>query len=115
MHEMSLVQGLFQQLHDLARENNASKVMKITMEIGPLSGVVVDSFQFGYDILSAEDEMFKNAELIIEIPPVTYRCAECGHEQQTTGDKPDNCQKCRDIFLIPQGGDDLILKQVEME
>lgn len=80
-----------------------------------MCGVVVDSFQFGYDILSAEDTMFTGAELIIEIPLVTYRCTECGHEEITAGTKPDQCQKCQDLFLIPEGGDDLILKQIEME
>ena len=31
MHEMSLVQGLFEQLTILAKENNATKVVKVTM------------------------------------------------------------------------------------
>ena len=115
MHEMSLVQGLFQQLYSIARENNAAKVLRLTMSIGPLSGVVVDSFQFGFDILSKEDDLVRDAKLEIVIPPVSYRCSSCGYSVETSGERPEQCAKCSDSFLIPEGGDDLILQQVEME
>ena len=115
MHEISLVQGLFQQLADLAVANKATKVTRVTMEIGPLSGVVIDSFQFGFDILSADDNLLRGAKLAIKIPPVTYTCTECNHVMTITAAKPEDCEKCGELFLIPNGGDDLLLLQVEME
>ena len=115
MHEMSLVQGLIEQLKSLAAENNSTRVVKVTMEIGPLCGVVVDSFQFGFEILSGQEPMFKDAELVIEIPEVTYTCTACGHQEVSAGQRPDQCAGCGDVFLTAAGGDDLILKQVEME
>lgn len=115
MHEISLVQGLFQQLKDLAAENNAHTITSVTMEIGPLCGVVLDSFQFGFDILSADDEMIRGAKLIVKIPDVQYRCSECGHIEVVAGPRPEECPKCGDLLLIPSGGEDLILLQVEME
>lgn len=114
MHEISLVQGLFSQLQKLAEENNAVKVKSVTMEIGPLSGVVVDSFQFGFDILSADDDLVKGAHLIINVPEVNYSCTGCGHIETTTK-KPDQCPLCGDFLLIPDGGDDLLIRQVELE
>ena len=59
MHEMSLVQGLLQQLQTIARENNATKVLRLTMSVGPLAGVVIESFTFGFDILSQEDDLVR--------------------------------------------------------
>lgn len=115
MHEISLVQGLLKQLAELAKQNNMTKVLTVTMKIGPLSGVVEDSFRFGYEILSAEDDLVREAKLIIETTPVTYRCAECNNTEQSTSTKPDGCPKCGDLFLIPEGGDELILQTVEME
>lgn len=115
MHEISLVEGLFAQLKELAVENKATKIISLTMEIGPNCGVVVDSFQFGFDILSADDELVKGAKLIIQVPPVSYSCTNCGHIESTTGRKPDECRACGELLLIPDGGNDLILKQVEME
>jgi hydrogenase nickel insertion protein HypA len=115
MHEMSLVQTLFLQLQDLARDNGATKIRSVTMEIGPLSGVVIDSFQFGFEILAAEQEMTKDARLIIEIPTVRYTCITCNKVLTTAGDRPQQCDACEETLLIPEGGDDLLLMQVEME
>jgi hydrogenase nickel incorporation protein HypA/HybF len=115
MHEISLVQAMMQQLNDLAAENMATKVLKITMEIGPLSGVVIDSFRFGFDVLSANDTLIQGAELEIVTLPVTYRCTQCGHIEETAESKPDSCSQCQEVFLVAEGGNDLILRQVEME
>ncbi len=115
MHEMSLVQGLLQQLHDLAGQHNTSRVLKVTMVIGPLSGVVVDSFKFGFDILTKQDALVKDAELEIVIPEVAYRCSNCQNLQKTAGERPPQCPACGDTLLIAEEGNDLILQQVEME
>ena len=115
MHEISLVQGLFEQLKGLAVENKATKIISVTMEIGPHCGVVVDSFQFGFDILSADDELVRGAKLIIQVPPVSYSCTNCSHVEVTVGKKPEECPACGELLLIPDGGNDLILRQVEME
>ncbi len=115
MHEISLVQGLFEQLKELAATNNATKIISVTMEIGPLCGVVVDSFQFGFDILSADDELVRGAKLIIQVSPVSYNCTNCSHVEVTAGRKPDGCPACGELLLIPDGGNDLLLRQVELE
>lgn len=115
MHEISLVQGLLGQLHDIAAQHNTSRILKITMVVGPLSGVVVDSFRFGFDILTKEDELVKDAKLEIIIPEVSYRCSNCQGMQKTAGERPHQCDGCGDTLLIAEEGDDLILQQVEME
>lgn len=115
MHEISLVEGLFAQLQELAAAHNASRIISVTMEIGPHCGVVVDSFQFGFDILSADDVLVRGAKLIIQVPPVRYSCTNCSHVEVATGRKPDACPSCGELLLIPDGGNDLLLRQVEME
>lgn len=115
MHEISLVQGLFQQLAGLAEDNKMTKIIQVTMQIGPLSGVVEDSFRFGFDILSQEDELVRGAELVINTTEVTYRCTKCNGKEKTRGTKPDKCGNCDEIFLIAEGGDELILQNVVME
>ena len=115
MHEISLVQGLIQQLKELVTEHEATKILSVTMEIGPLCGVVVDSFRFGFDILSKEEEFLREAQLLVTIPEVRYTCTGCGHVLTTTAQRPDCCPVCGELTLLPDGGDDLILRQVEME
>jgi hydrogenase nickel insertion protein HypA len=115
MHEISLVQGLFTQLEELAAANNAARIISVTMEIGPLCGVVVDSFRFGFDILAADNDLVRGAKLIIQVPPVSYSCTNCRHVEVTVDRKPDQCPACGELLLIPDGGNDLMLRQVEME
>lgn len=114
MHEMSLVQGLIMQLRSLAQEHHKEKVLRVTMEIGCVSGVVSDSFQFAFEVLAAEDELTRGASLVIETPPVVYRCFSCGL-QVLTPERPQSCERCLETLLSPEGGDELILRQVEME
>jgi len=114
MHEMSLVQALLTQLGALAAEHQKTRVLTVTLDIGPLSGVVIDSFQFGFDVLSAENDLTKGARLIVINPPATFQCIGCGH-RQSAAVRPDSCPQCDETLLIPEGGDSITLNQVEME
>ena len=115
MHEISLVQNLVQQLKELAAANKASKIITVTMEIGPLCGVVVDSFRFGFDIISAEEDFLRGATLVVEISEVEYTCSGCGQVTKSAGARPDHCPNCQESTLFARGGDDLILQRVELE
>ena len=115
MHEISLVQNLLQQLDALVVENKRKRVTKVTMEVGLLSGVVIDSFKFGFDILTAEDPLTKGAELELLVPPVVYSCSGCGYQISTTDERPRKCPECNESFFSHEGSEDLILLHVELE
>lgn len=115
MHELSLVQNLLQQLSELATTHAAKKIYKVTMDIGPNAGVVIDSFEFAFSALAPDNELTNQATLIINTPRVNYRCLDCGEIMQQCQHRPEQCQKCQQSNLYPQGGDELILSQVEME
>ena len=110
---MSLVQGLLTQLQQLAQEHRKSKVITVSMEIGPFAGVVVDSFQFGFEILAKENALTENTALKIRCPPARYRCFGCG--KQIEEQRPDCCPVCFETLFSSEGSDDVLLLQVEME
>jgi len=114
MHEISLVQGLLRQLAELARQHNSRAISKVRVEIGPLSGIVIDSFQFGFEVLAAEEKLTSEALLEIVAPPIQYKCRSCGHVCLDQAGAPDACPECGHNLLMPDGGGDLILLQVEM-
>jgi len=114
MHEISLVQGLLKQLGELAGQHQSKAISKVRVEIGPLSGIVIDSFQFGFDVLAAEQELTSKALLEIVSPPIQYKCCYCGHVCLNQPGVPDSCPQCDHHLLVPEGGDGLILLQVEM-
>lgn len=114
MHEFSLAQGLIGQLHQLAEQHGARKIITVRVAIGRLAGIVPDSFSFGFEVLARENTLTEDAVLAItEIDPV-YRCIEC-NECFRAHSPPPSCGRCGSSRLAPEGGDDLVLTQVEME
>ncbi len=133
MHELSLVQGLFSQVRVVAKENNAQKVLRVLVEIGPFSGVVVDSFCFAFDALKKGDKLLQDAVLEIKTPPAGFRCPNCLWEEEPNEANKKNtdtdemfssalgmltktcCPHCGEEGLLPLGSDDILLLQIEME
>jgi len=114
VHEFSLAQGLFKQLLQLAEQHGAEKIITVRVDIGRLSGIVVDSFSFGFEVLASENRLTENAVLEITETDPTYRCLDCGdYFPSMVPDAP--CPRCASEKPVPAGGDDIILTQVEME
>lgn len=114
MHELSLVQNLFDQLHTLLQENKSTRVHSVTVEIGPFAGVVIDAFEFAFGVLRDTEPWANGAKLLLSTPKPQYRCL-CGELQQRESLEPGVCEKCGETSLFPEGGDDILLLQVEME
>lgn len=65
MHEFSLAQGLMQQLEDLACQHGVKKICTVRVAIGIRSGIVADSFSFGFEVLAGENPL--TGEAVLEI------------------------------------------------
>ncbi len=116
MHELSLAQNLIEQLVRLAAEQHAGRVVKARVRIGPLAGVVVDSFGFGFDAVKSMFAVTCETVLELDCPSAGYRCLVCGREddQRKPADAP--CPDCGEKGKqFPVGDDELILLQVELE
>ncbi|MFZ5799217.1 MAG: hydrogenase maturation nickel metallochaperone HypA [Thermodesulfobacteriota bacterium] len=114
MHEFSLAQGLVNQLLTLADQHNAQKITTVRVEIGSMAGIVADSFAFGFEVLTRENQVTDGAVLEIIPTEPRYRCLDCGALISFTVTDA-LCPHCGSRRLTREGGDDLILSQVEME
>ncbi len=63
MHELSLAQGLLDQLTTLADSHGATTVLIVRLDVGRQAGIVVDSFCFGFDALKKNYATTKDASL----------------------------------------------------
>lgn len=128
MHELSLAQSLIEQLLTLAQAHEASRITRVVVTLGPFSGVVRDSFAFGFSVLQKEHEPTSDAVLDLETPDPEYVCLDCGKtaiipfpqqsdrlELARCGLSAKKCPWCGSARLSPKGGTELILNQVEME
>lgn len=57
-----------QQLEDLAQKHGVKKICTVRVEIGTRSGIVVDSFSFGFEVLAGENELTRETVLEINEP-----------------------------------------------
>ena len=118
MHELSLVQNLFEQVLGLMREHNAAKVTAVAVVIGPFSGVVAESFAFAFDALKKDEPALAEARLELERPAPRYLCLDCGGEAELplSSEPPENrCPACNSKKISPLGGTELVLRQIRME
>ena len=112
MNEMSVCQGLINQLEQIAKEKGASRVDSIVLSIGPLSGIEPELLSRAFEIARA-DTVAKHAELEIETGPVVVECRSCG----ASGEAQVNrllCPSCGDWQVDLIQGDELLLMRLEI-
>ena len=77
MHELGMATELVAQVGEIARREGASRIARIEVSIGALSGVDREAFAFVFPI-AAEDSLAAGAVLDIEEVPLVVECRACG-------------------------------------
>ena len=77
MHEFSITKSILDIALERAKEAEASKLSRIDVTIGDLSGIVEECVQFYFDFLT-KDTIAAEAKLVFEKVPTQLRCRECG-------------------------------------
>ena len=113
MHEYSIVQSLLNSCEDNARQNDATKVTKVVVKIGVMSGVEPDLLQTAFDTFK-EQTMCESAEFIINVQPVVIKCLTC-KEESTLQKNEYACLKCESIDIEILDGEEMYLMQLELE
>ena len=113
MHELALCQALLAQVETIAHENQATRVVAITLGMGPLAGVEARLLKNAYPVASA-GTVADGAELLIETTAVRVTCKSCGRESDA---KPNHllCGHCGDWQTELVSGGELLLIRIEME
>lgn len=76
MHELSITQNILSITLEKANAAHASKVSKINLVIGALSGIVHECVQLYFGILS-KDTIAAEATLFFRQSPTQLRCRSC--------------------------------------
>jgi hydrogenase nickel incorporation protein HypA/HybF len=113
MHELAVCQGLMSQVEQIAQRENAERITRIVLSIGPLSGVEAQLLKDAFPIAAAGTAA-ENADLAIEQQPVSVRCLSCGEESEATANRL-LCGACGDYRTQLLSGDEMLLMSVELE
>ena len=111
MHEVSLVQALFDQTDRAIAPHPPLAVRQLTVRIGALAGVECELFRTAFDACRAE-RGYGVAVLQIVEEPAAWTCTACGAVVRTG--RPLRCSSCDGVAKLSAGGD-LILDRVELE
>lgn len=113
MHEMSLTQSVLNILEDYAKTNGFAKVKTVWLEIGQLSHVEPEAMAFCFDAVM-KNTIADGAKLEIVETPGKAICVDCAEELEITS-RIAQCPKCGSYKLHISGGDEMRVKELEVE
>ena len=94
MHEQSIVESLLALALENAEKAKASKILRIYLVVGELSGAVEEAVDFYFSLLN-KDTITAEANLFFMHAPAQLRCRNCS--TVFTPEKFDfHCPDCKD-------------------
>jgi hydrogenase nickel incorporation protein HypA/HybF len=113
MHEMSLCEGILQVIEEHAEQQRFSKVCRVRLEIGALAGVELEALRFGFEVVT-RNTLAEGALLDIITLPGQAWCLGCS-QSVAVQQRFDACPLCGSYQLHLSGGDELRIKDLEVE
>ncbi|MCR4395283.1 MAG: hydrogenase maturation nickel metallochaperone HypA [Candidatus Saccharicenans sp.] len=118
MHELSIVADLFTIIEEKAQQAKATRVTRVKVLIGELSGVVPELFRSAFHSYK-KGTIADKARLEMKITKIKFKCHSCGKEIKAKDiSSPDFSYACpfcgsKDVELV--SGRDLYLEKLEIE
>lgn len=112
MHEFSIVNSLLDMCEDNARKNNASKITKVEVKIGKLSGIEPHLLETAFNTFK-EKTMCDEAEFIMQMQDLIVKCRKCSAEF-TLEKNEFLCPTCEGELEVLDG-EEMYLMRLEME
>jgi hydrogenase nickel incorporation protein HypA/HybF len=110
MHEVAISEALLEQLASLAEQHGWSRLRRVWVRMGLLSGVVPEALEFAFSAMSPGTSA-EGAELVLETVPGHFDCALCGALEL---DRVDfTCPKCGGPLQLVRAGRELYVSGVE--
>lgn len=114
MHELALAESMARELKGILADEKGTRLVSVIVQIGELSGVDRDAFEFAFPSLAAQYPILEDTVLKIEEVPAEIRCLDCNNG--SVGSVPFiACEKCGSLNVEISGGKELIIKSMEIE
>ena len=113
MHELSIAQSIMQIVLSEAERARARKVLKVTIKVGELAGVLPDSLTFCFNLL-AKSTIAEHASFTIEKVPIRGYCSQC-ESKFVIADNRYCCTTCGNKHIELISGRELQIDHLEIE
>ncbi len=114
MHELPVTQAILDTALHTAQQAGAARVVAVDLVIGELSGIVDDSVQFYFDILS-RDTLAAGAVLRFHRRAGRAACPDCGHGYDVSPPLAPFCPVCGGARVQVSGGREFFLESIEID
>lgn len=103
MHEASIALNVLDIAEENCKKAGRSRIDLIRLRIGRASNILPDALAFAFNALKS-DTIAKDAELLIDVVPLSGSCKACGCDFKTEESYILNCPLCgSDSFVIKEG------------
>ena len=110
MHEFALAEEIVASL-EKKLEDDFTKLIAIQIEVGAFSGVVLESLNFGLELVLKE-KLTHHVELRVNLQSARVKC-ECG-EGYTIQSVFEACPACSSLNRAVETGTDVIIQSVDL-
>ena len=114
MHEMSYVIRFVNLAEQTAREENAKRVISITVEVGETSGVLPEYLHKYYPD-AVKGTLLEGSDLHVVSVPVEAVCGDCGTHYHPDRSNNYSCPACHSIRAKITDGRGVRLRTVEID
>lgn len=114
MHEMGIVLHLAKTLDETAKEQNISKIGKVTLQVGEVSGIMTNLFSDCYDYFKVRNPILADSTLVLETVKAISFCDSCKKEYLTVK-YGRQCPYCDSYETYLIKGDECIIKEIEAD
>ena len=99
MHELSLINNVFNIVLEAGQKSSAQRIVKVNLEIGALLDVVQRWAQLYFDMVS-QNSIAEKAVLNFATIPAMIKCQGCGHKHEVDIHNVQYaCPKCESKFI----------------
>jgi hydrogenase nickel incorporation protein HypA/HybF len=112
MHEMSLCEGIRRVVDQAAATPDVTRVTRVRLEIGRFAGVEKPALGFAWEVVMRGSKAEGAALEMIDLPGHAL-CFDCA-ETVEIENRLDPCPECGGGKLVPQGGDEMRIKDMEV-
>ena len=113
MHELSIAQGIVDIIEQHVPAPDLPNVRTVRLKIGVVAGIVPDSLEFSFGVITAETPLSR-AALAVETIPFTVKCRKCGAESLNE-QGIILCSQCGSSNTTIIAGTELQIAEIELE
>jgi len=126
VHEFSTAVGIVETIVDVAKKNNAKRIIKVELVVGEFTMLNGEQLTFAFEIAS-EGTLAAGAEVIITEQNGQIECKDCKYkgDVKKKDEKVDHlvvdltnifeCPKCKSNNTDISGGRDIYVNNIEVE